>query len=95
VVALAAPLFYEGNCVVIDHGDGLFTVYMHLEKMLVHRGERVRKHAQIGISGRTGRVTGPHLHFEVVWNGSRLDPVQLLGLTLPDRKVREGSGSAR
>jgi murein DD-endopeptidase MepM/ murein hydrolase activator NlpD len=95
VVALAAPLFYEGNRVVIDHGDGLFTVYMHLEKMLVHRGERVRKHAQIGISGRTGRVTGPHLHFEVVWNGSRLDPVQLLGLTLPDRKAREGSGSAR
>jgi len=95
VVAMAAPLFYEGNCVLIDHGDGLFTVYMHLEKMTVHRGERVRKHAQIGLSGRTGRVTGPHLHFEVVWNKSHLDPVELLALTLPDRKARGGARGAR
>lgn len=95
VVALAAPLFYEGNCVIIDHGDDLFTVYMHLEKMTVHRGERVRKHAEIGLSGRTGRVTGPHLHFEVVWNKSHLDPVELLGLTLPDRKLRETSRGGR
>jgi len=86
VVALAAPLFYEGNCVIVDHGDGWFTVYMHLEKMRVHRGERVRKHAEIGLTGRTGRVTGPHLHFEVVWNQGHLDPLQLLALTLPDRK---------
>jgi len=95
VVALAAPLFYEGNCVIVDHGDGVFTVYMHLEKMTVHRGERVRKHAEIGSSGRTGRVTGPHLHFEVVWNKSHLDPVELLALTLPDRTARGGSRAAR
>jgi|SRR6185437_5578186 len=95
VVALAAPLFYEGNCVIVDHGDGLFTVYMHLEKMMVRRGERVRKQGQIGLSGRTGRVTGPHLHFEVVWNKSHLDPVQLLALTLPDRTLRGASRSAR
>jgi murein DD-endopeptidase MepM/ murein hydrolase activator NlpD len=95
VVAMAAPLFYEGNCVLVDHGDGLFTVYMHLEKMMVHRGERVRKHAQIGLSGRTGRVTGPHLHFEVVWNKSHLDPVELLALTLPDRRAGGGSRSGR
>ena len=87
VVVLAAPLFYEGNCVIIDHGDRLFTVYMHLEKLSVRRGERVRQHAEIGLSGRTGRVTGPHLHFEVVWNGAHLDPVQLLALTLPDRRL--------
>jgi hypothetical protein len=89
VVALAAPLFYEGNCVIIDHGNRLFTVYMHLEKLKVHRGERVRKHAEIGLSGRTGRVTGPHLHLEVVWNGNHLDPVELLALTLPDREPHE------
>lgn len=86
VVVLAASLFYEGNCVIVDHGDRLFTVYMHLQKMRVHRGERVRKLAEIGLSGRTGRVTGPHLHFEVVWNQSHLDPLQLLALTLPDRR---------
>jgi murein DD-endopeptidase MepM/ murein hydrolase activator NlpD len=95
VVALAAPLFYEGNCVILDHGDGLFTVYMHLEKMMVHRGERVRKHAPIGLSGRTGRVTGPHLHFEVVWNKSHLDPLELIALTLPDRKARAASHGTR
>jgi murein DD-endopeptidase MepM/ murein hydrolase activator NlpD len=89
VVALAAPLFYEGNCVIIDHGYRLFTVYMHLEKMKVHRGERVRKHAEIGLSGRTGRVTGPHLHLEMMWNQNHLDPVQLLALTLPDRELHE------
>ena len=95
VVALAAPLFYEGNCVIIDHGNRLFTVYMHLEKMKVHRGERIRKHAEIGLSGRTGRVTGPHLHFEVVWNQSHLDPLQILALTLPDGELHETSRSAR
>jgi murein DD-endopeptidase MepM/ murein hydrolase activator NlpD len=88
VVLLASPLFYEGNCVIVDHGDRLFTVYMHLEKMNVHRGERIRKRARIGLSGRTGRVTGPHLHFEVVWNGSHLDPVRLLALTLPEGETR-------
>jgi len=89
VVALAAPLFYEGNCVIIDHGDRLFTVYMHLDKLRVYPGERIRKHAEIGMSGRTGRVTGPHLHFEVVWNENHLDPVQLLGLTLPDLALHD------
>ena len=95
VVALAAPLFYEGNCVIINHGDRLFTVYMHLGKLRAHRGERVRKHAELGLSGRTGRVTGPHLHLEVVWNGNHLDPVQLLSLTLPDREPRRELRSVR
>jgi murein DD-endopeptidase MepM/ murein hydrolase activator NlpD len=87
VVVLAAPLFYEGNCVIINHGERLFTVYMHLEKINVHRGERVRKGEEIGLSGRTGRVTGPHLHFEVIWDGNHLDPVEMVGLTLPDRNI--------
>lgn len=95
VVALAASLFYEGNCVIIDHGDRLFTIYMHLDKLRVHRGERVRKHAEIGLSGRTGRVTGPHLHWEVVWNQSHLDPLQLLALTLPDHELHTNDHSSR
>ena len=94
IVVLAASLFYEGNCIIIDHGYRLFTVYMHLEKMSVHRGERVRKHAEIGLSGRTGRVTGPHLDLEVVWNQSHLDPVQLLALTFPDRELHEARRGA-
>jgi murein DD-endopeptidase MepM/ murein hydrolase activator NlpD len=88
-------LFYEGNCVIIDHGSRLFTVYMHLDKLKVRRGERIRQHEEIGLSGRTGRVTGPHLHFEVVWNGTHLDPVQLLALTLPDRQLHQTRKVAR
>src|SRR3954447_22307707 len=95
VVVLAKPLFYEGNCVIIDHGHRLFTVYMHLERLKVRRGQRVRKHAEVGLSGRTGRVTGPHLHFELVWNQLHLDPVQLLALTLPDRNLHEPRRAAR
>ena len=82
-VVLAETMFYEGNCVIIDHGDRFFTIYMHLEKMEVKEGDRVAKGAKLGLSGATGRVTGPHMHFGVRWNGAYLDPVQLLALTLP------------
>lgn len=84
VVVLAAPLYYEGNCIIVDHGERFFTIYMHLSRMDVRYGQRVRKGAQIGLSGATGRVTGPHLHLGVRWNGAYLDPVALLKLTLPE-----------
>jgi murein DD-endopeptidase MepM/ murein hydrolase activator NlpD len=84
VVALATHLYYEGDCVILDHGDRFFTVYMHLSRIDVHRGERLRKGAHIGVSGATGRVTGPHLHFAARWNGAWLDPVALLQLTMPE-----------
>lgn len=84
VVVLAAPLYYEGNCVILDHGNRFFTIYMHLSRMDVRYGQRVRKGAQIGLSGATGRVTGPHLHLGVRWNGAYLDPLALLKLTLPE-----------
>ncbi|AFL87617.1 metalloendopeptidase-like membrane protein [Terriglobus roseus DSM 18391] len=83
IVVLAETMFYEGNCVIIDHGDRFFTIYMHLEKLGVKEGDRVEKGARLGLSGSTGRVTGPHMHFGVRWNGAYLDPVQLLALTLP------------
>lgn len=86
-VVLAAPLFYEGNCVVIDHGQKFFTIYMHLSKMDVAAGDKVQKGQRLGLSGATGRVTGPHLHFGVRWNGAYLDPVELLSLTLPQTKT--------
>lgn len=82
VVVLAQPLFYEGNCVIIDHGLGLFTLSMHLSRIDVKVGQRVAKGALLGLSGATGRVTGPHLHWSVRWEGANLDPAKLLKLDL-------------
>jgi murein DD-endopeptidase MepM/ murein hydrolase activator NlpD len=86
VVVLARPLYYEGNCVAIDHGLGLFTISMHLSRIDVQEGERVSLGQRIGLSGATGRVTGPHLHWAVRWQGAYLDPAKLLLLDLS--KVR-------
>ncbi|HTR26813.1 MAG TPA: M23 family metallopeptidase [Terriglobales bacterium] len=82
-VILARPLFFEGNCVVIDHGQGLLTLYLHLSKFLVKEGDEVKKSQQIALSGGTGRATGPHLHLAVRWQGEYLNPQTLLGLKLP------------
>jgi murein DD-endopeptidase MepM/ murein hydrolase activator NlpD len=82
VVVLARPLYYEGNCVVIDHGLGLFTLSMHFSRIDVHEGQHVTAGERIGLSGATGRVTGPHLHWAVRWQGAYLDPVKLLRLDL-------------
>ena len=86
VVVLARPLYYEGNCVVIDHGLGLFTLSMHLSRIDVEEGQRVVTGDSLGLSGATGRVTGPHLHWAVRWHGAYLDPAKLLSLDLS--KVR-------
>ena len=56
---------------------------MHLSKIEVKVGDKVEKGAHLGLSGKTGRVTGPHLHMGVRWNGAYLNPVKLLALTLP------------
>ncbi len=82
-VVLAASLFYEGNCVIIDHGQQFMTLYMHLSQIQVTEGEKVKEGQQIGLSGATGRATGPHLHVAVRWQGAYLDPAQLWTLSLP------------
>jgi murein DD-endopeptidase MepM/ murein hydrolase activator NlpD len=82
-VIVARALFFEGNCVMIDHGQGLLTIYMHLSKFLVKEGDQVDKGQAIGLSGGTGRATGPHLHLAVRWQGVYLDPQVLLKLKLP------------
>jgi murein DD-endopeptidase MepM/ murein hydrolase activator NlpD len=82
-VVLARELYYEGNCVVIDHGLGFMTLYMHLSKFEVKEGDKVEKGQIIALSGGTGRVTGPHLHMSVRWSGEYLDPGKLLALKLP------------
>jgi murein DD-endopeptidase MepM/ murein hydrolase activator NlpD len=79
---LARKLFYEGNCVMIDHGLGFMTIYMHLSKIEVEEGSSVRKGQRLGLSGATGRVTGPHLHFAVRWQSSYIDPAGLFQLRL-------------
>jgi murein DD-endopeptidase MepM/ murein hydrolase activator NlpD len=82
VVVLARPLYFEGNCVAIDHGMGLYTISMHLSRIDVHEGQHVTKGQRVGLSGATGRVTGPHLHWAVRWEGAYLDPAKLLKLDL-------------
>ena len=82
-IILARPLFFEGNCIVIDHGQGLLTLYLHLSKFLVKEGDEVKKGQAIALSGGTGRATGPHLHLAVRWQGVYLNPQVLLKLNLP------------
>lgn len=82
VVVLARKLYYEGNCVAIDHGLGLYTIAMHFSRIDVREGERVRKGQLLGLSGATGRVTGPHLHWAVRWEDTYLDPAKLLRMNL-------------
>ncbi len=82
-VILARSLFFEGNCVVLDHGQGLLTLYLHLSKFLVKEGDEVSKGQPIGLSGGSGRATGPHLHLAVRWQGVYLNPEALLKLKLP------------
>jgi murein DD-endopeptidase MepM/ murein hydrolase activator NlpD len=84
-VVLARDLFYEGNCVVVDHGLGFMTMYMHLSKFEVKEGDKVEKGQLLALSGGTGRVTGPHLHMSVRWSGEYLDPGKLLALKLPQK----------
>jgi len=82
-VVLARPLYFEGGCVVIDHGLGLMSVYMHLSKIDVAVGTRVHRGQLIALSGATGRATGPHLHLGVRWQGSYLDPAKLFEIQMP------------
>jgi murein DD-endopeptidase MepM/ murein hydrolase activator NlpD len=82
-ILLAGPLYFEGKCIVIDHGQGLLTLYLHMSEIKVKQGEQVKRGDQIGLSGGTGRATGPHLHLAVRWQGVYLNPATLLALKLP------------
>ena len=74
-----------GQAVVIDHGDGLATLYGHASKLLVRAGDVVLPQQKIALVGSTGRSTGPHLHFEVIRNGGRVEPRQYLARVLDRR----------
>jgi hypothetical protein len=73
-VVMAEDMFFEGNAVFIDHGDGLISMYFHLAELKVAAGDEVRKGHVLGRVGSTGRATGPHLFFGIRWHDARFNP---------------------
>ncbi len=78
VVALVDNLYYSGNTVYLNHGDGVFSAYLHMSEPKVKPGQTVKKGDIIGLVGATGRVTGPHLHLSILAQGQSVDPQPLL-----------------
>ncbi len=79
IVKLSADNFYyAGNYILLDHGQGLSSFYLHLSESLVTKGDRVKKGEIIGRVGTTGRSTGPHLHWGMQWYAKRVDPAKIL-----------------
>jgi murein DD-endopeptidase MepM/ murein hydrolase activator NlpD len=83
VVVFADFLTVRGNATLIDHGWGVYTGYLHQSELLVKPGERVEKGQLIGRVGATGRVSGPHLHWEVLIGGVQVDPLDWLNQEYP------------
>ena len=78
VVQMAENFFYSGNVVIIDHGNKIFTIYAHLSKIEVAAGQPIKKGQQLGLTGASGRVSGPHLHWGVKVNGAAVNPIQFI-----------------
>ena len=79
-VVLADDLYFTGNTIIIDHGQGLYSLLAHLSQSRVETGADATPGQIVGLVGATGRVTGPHLHWGVRLNGARVDPLSLLSL---------------
>lgn len=79
-VALVDDRFYSGGSIIIDHGHGIYTCYFHMSKFDVEKGQMVKRGETIGLSGNSGRVTGPHLHFSARVASEQVDPLQLIEL---------------
>ena len=81
-VALAMDLYFSGNTVILDHGLDVFSIYCHFSRLAVQEGQAVRRGDIIGYVGSTGRATGPHLHWAVRVQDTRVDPISMLSLAL-------------
>lgn len=79
-IVLAKDRFYSGGSVVIDHGHGIYSCYFHMSKLDVKEGDMIRRGEPIGLSGSSGRVTGPHLHFGIRVAAQQVDPLQFIEL---------------
>ena len=84
VVSLVDDMYLTGNTVMVDHGLGLATIYVHLDGIITQLGKEVKQGDVIGTVGQTGRATGPHLHFGVSVGATRIDPESFLNIGLPD-----------
>jgi murein DD-endopeptidase MepM/ murein hydrolase activator NlpD len=82
LVVYTGEMFFNGNSVIVHHGGGLFTIYLHLQGYRVQSGQKVVKGEVLGWVGATGRATGPHLHWGANLRGVRFDPRRLLELSL-------------
>jgi murein DD-endopeptidase MepM/ murein hydrolase activator NlpD len=80
IVVLAETFFLPGNALLIDHGQGIFSMYFHLNEIKVKLGDRITKGQVIGEVGASGRATGPHLHFGMRMNNAKIDPLKLIAL---------------
>ncbi|MCH5335849.1 MAG: M23 family metallopeptidase [Campylobacter sp.] len=78
IVRIAKDRYYAGNSVVIDHGYGIYSQYYHLSEIKVKVGQRVKRGDIVGLSGATGRVSGPHLHFGIFAGGKQVDPLDFV-----------------
>jgi murein DD-endopeptidase MepM/ murein hydrolase activator NlpD len=79
VLAAAAPFTLEGNLLIVDHGMGLNSAFLHCQRLDVKVGDRVVQGQVLGAVGRTGRATGPHMHWGMKWGDARIDPAKLAG----------------
>jgi len=78
IIVLSKERYYAGGSIIIDHGEGIYSVYYHLSRMTLPVGASVKKGDQIGLSGNSGRVTGPHLHFGIMAQGIPIDPLHFI-----------------
>ncbi|MGL4475109.1 MAG: M23 family metallopeptidase, partial [Shewanella sp.] len=93
VVTLAVPdMFYSGGTLIVDHGNGVNSTFLHLDKLLVNVGQSIKQGEVIALVGSTGRSTGPHLDWRLNWFNTRLDPATIVpAMTKPTVKSKAKS----
>ncbi len=91
IVVLAQDRYYAGDTIILDHGEGIYSCYFHLSRYDVRVGDRVTRGQVIGLTGATGRITGPHLHFGLMLHGRQTDPLHLIAQinTLFDKETHD------